>query len=77
MNTRDRINDNAQKGGVFMKRILSVILVLSILMIPVTAFADVTTVDRVDKEYTNPIADKLWRNLQLWTHQCLRVLPAT
>ena len=42
-----------------MKKILSFILALSMLTIPVTAFADVTAVDRVDKEYTNSIADKL------------------
>ena len=42
-----------------MKKILSVILATAMLLIQMTAFADVTTLGQVNKEFTNPIADKL------------------
>jgi len=42
-----------------MKKLFSVILALSMLAVPMTAFADVVTTPGVNKEVTNPIADKL------------------
>ena len=42
-----------------MKRFLSVILALSMLLAPMTAFADVVTTPSANKEVTNPIADGL------------------
>ena len=42
-----------------MKKLLSVILVLSMLLIPMTAFADVVTTPGISREETNPIADRL------------------
>ena len=42
-----------------MKKLLSVILVLSMLLVPMTAFADVVTTPGISSEETNPIADRL------------------
>ena len=42
-----------------MKKFLSSILALSMLLVPMSAFADVVTTPGVNKEVTNPIADRL------------------